>query len=194
MNSIGKTMLSGLLLLSLECHAHLKNTSFEEADTPPTKATHWGVWGDKLERVTGWSPTEDGEAMIAYKHWELPENHEASSGIFQDAQDIEAGETYEFTVSGFSDNPEWGEIKGRIEIRLEATVDGKQVFLDRKVVEFEKFLGKWGALSVTAKTPVDNLRAVIEFYPADSAKGGAMKVDSVTLKKVQQSYSYLRLG
>jgi hypothetical protein len=163
---------------------HLKNVSFETPDANPGKAAHWGVWGDKLERVTGWSPTVDGTAMMAYKHWELSGSHTASSGIFQDADNIRAGQTYAFTLAAFADQPDWGSLDGRLEIRLEATVQGEQVFLDRDSVPFEAFLGGWRKMTVRGTPPADNLRAVIEFFPASGGKGGAVKVDLTEISRV----------
>jgi hypothetical protein len=157
--------------------AHLKNISFENPDANPAKPAHWGVWGDKLERVTEWRPTLEGDAMIAYKHWELSGSHTASSGIFQDADHIEAGRTYEFTLGGYADAPDWGSLGGRLEIRLESTVNGQQVFLDRESVPFDAFLGEWRKMTIRATPPVDNLRAVVEFFPASGGKGGAIKID-----------------
>jgi hypothetical protein len=182
---IGITTTALCLIAQLTIAAELKNASFEKADTHTAKPAHWGVWGEKLERVTGWSPKLDGEAMIAYKHWEIGSSHTASSGIFQDAEQVVAGATYAFTIVGFADKPDWGNLDGRVEIRLEATIDGKQVYLDRETSAFDKFLGEWKKFTVRAKTPVDNIRAVVEFKPASSEnKGGAFKIDLTDLSRV----------
>lgn len=183
--SIISLTLFGVFLTA--ANAHLKNISFEAPDANPAKAAHWGVWGDKLVRVTDWQPTLEGNAMIAYKHWELPGSHTASSGIFQNAEGIEAGQTYEFTLAGYADAPDWGSLEGRIEIRLEATVRGEQVFLDRKSVPFPAFLGEWRKVNVRATPPVDNLRAVVEFYPASGGKGGAFKIDLTDISLINET-------
>lgn len=167
-------------------NAHLRNVSFEDADANPAKAAHWGVWGDKLERVTDWRPTLEGTAMIAYKHWELSDSHSSSSGIFQDAHNIQAGKTYEFALAGYGDAPDWGSLDGRLEIRLEATVRGEQVFLDRDSIPFDAFVGGWRKMSVRGTPPVDNLRAVVEFFPATGGKGGAVKIDVTDLSRVKE--------
>ncbi len=172
----------GLILMASGAQAHLQNTSFKEAGDRPANAAHWGVWGEKVERVTGWEPRLDDEAMVAYKHWELADEHRASSGIFQDAQNIRAGRMYELTVHAYADKPDAGTAAGRVEIRLESTIDDQQVYLNRRVINADDFLDEWKAFSIRARPPVDNLRAVIEFHPsASEKKGGALKIGRLQL-------------
>ncbi|WOO43346.1 carbohydrate binding domain-containing protein [Rubellicoccus peritrichatus] len=185
---MNKTLLVCLSLVStfsLNAGKHLLNTSFEDMDIVSEKAEHWGVWGPALVRVVDWEPTADGMAMIGYKHWEIPFGTSETSGIFQDTQGIETGETYEFSVYVNADNPDWGMHPEKIELRLETTLDSKQVHLATREFEVRDLIGDgWTRLSIESMASNEKLRALIIFHPSiDDNKGGALKIDKAQISK-----------
>lgn len=172
-----------LVVAGVSAWAGLKNPSFEdleiELDNPyGDLAAHWGRWGEWINRETVWKPTRSGKCLIGYHHWEVKGSD--SSGIYQDVEDLEPGQTYEFSVFAQKDRDTNAE---KVELRLEKI--GGFVTVASETYEVGRIkVGGWDRLSVSGKVPEDEtgLRVLVIVYPAPNPpRSGALKFDDADL-------------
>lgn len=178
-----------ILLAGLACAvaplasaAELRNASFEQAGRAPDQAADWGRWGDWMNRETGWSPVRDGQCLIGYHHWQIEK--EASSGLFQDVKGATAGHRYTFRVQAMRDAvPAGTYLADRVELRLESTVDGKQVVIASKSYRVRDIAtDHWVPLEVSGTAANDTLRVLVIVYPSSKTpRDGAVKFDQAAL-------------
>jgi hypothetical protein len=165
----------------------LLNASFEEPETHDAgrPALHWNAWGAGWERVEGWEPVKEGQAMLAYKHWEVTGSD--SSGVWQDLSGVAPGDKILFKVPFYPDRPEWGELPRAIELRFETTMQGTQVIVDRVRLESGDWkTGTWNEITLSATAPSGSLRVLILFEPAEGRAGGAVKLDGLVFTSQTQ--------
>jgi hypothetical protein len=162
----------------------LVNPSFETQGDSMDTAASWNRWGDWINRETGWNPTHSGQCLIGYHHWQITSAN--NSGIWQEVQKVKAGQLYKFSIFACVDQLGAGANPlEKIELRLEATRDGKQVTINSATYKFADFPkdGSWMQLSVSGQTPENNLRVLVIITPAASGpRGGAVKLDDATLE------------
>jgi hypothetical protein len=169
-----------IALTSLNLPAQtLLNPSFEDAGTTPDTAANWNRWGSWINRETEWNPPHSGSCLIGYHHWQIEDAQ--TSGIWQDVQGVKTGQRFTFSLWVWVDqayNP-----AATIELRLEATVDGKQVTVASTTTAGKDVpCNAWHQLSVTGTTPKDNLRVLIVATPcATTPRDGAVKFDDASL-------------
>ena len=182
-------LLLGLASLGGVAHAQnlLKNPSFEDVGSSPDTCANWNRWGDWINREDSWSPTHGGNCLIGYHHWQV--TGDANSGMWQDVATVKAGQRFRFAVFVSADAPDSGTLPAaKVELRLEAIRNGKEVQIESKtttVEELQKTPG-WHELSVTGTTPENNVRALIVVTPASSGpRGGAVKIDDAKLEAVK---------
>lgn len=165
--------------------AGLKNASFEnleiEQDNPyGDLAAHWRRWGEWINRETVWKTTRSGKCLIGYHHWEVAGSD--SSGIYQDIEGRESGQTYEFSVfaqKGQDTNAE------KVELRLKKVRGFVTVAYETYEVGRIR-AGGWDRLSVSGKVPENEtgLRVLVIVYPAaNPPRSGAIKFDDADLLK-----------
>jgi hypothetical protein len=156
----------------------LQNPSFEDAGATPDVAANWNRWGNWINRETDWSPTHSGTCLIGYHHWQVVDNQ--TSGIWQDVQNIKAGQRFTFSIWVYSDQT--NSPASSIELRLEATVDGKQVTISSATTLVKDMpFNDWHQLTVTGTTPKDNLRVLFAVTPSAGNRDGAIKFDDASL-------------
>lgn len=161
----------------------LRNPSFEVAGEKPKEIPGWGVWGGGIDRVDQWKPTHSGEAMVGYKHWVIRDA--SDSGLFQDVDTASFGSKYEFSVWVYVDQTK-DRAFGGIELRLESTVDNRQVTVASNTMASPDIpSGRWVKLSVRGTAPVSNLRVLVVFFPSvEEPRGGAVKIDDAQITKL----------
>lgn len=165
----------------------LFNPSFEEAGESATVAKGWNGWGDWLTREDSWSPTHSGKALMGYHHWKVP--HESGVGLWQDAK-VEAGRRYMFSIYANVDHPKDGNPPREVIVELEATIDGRQMLLARRIypVEWLATGNDWSRLVVSAVAPADNLRVLVRMTAHPQApRNGAVKLDDASLTSAPAS-------
>lgn len=163
----------------------LRNPSFEKEGEAPDRAESWNRWGQWINRESGWSPVRSGDCLIGYHHWEIKDSN--SSGIWQDIENVSPGRRYTFRVYANADvAARKAKDGGKVELRLESTVDGKQVTINSAEFPFESLaIGrKWSPLQVSGTAPNDTLRVLVVVHPAqDGPRDGAIKFDDATLTR-----------
>lgn len=181
-------LLFALATSTITCQADnlLANSSFEEVGHEPDVASAWSRWGNWINRETAWTPTQSGECLIGYHHWEITSNE--NSGIWQNVFGVKAGQRVKFSVFACADSPDSDTSPAdKIELRLETTRNGKQVAIESftiAIADLQKD-SKWHELTVTGILPNDDLRVLISVTPAaEGPRGGAVKFDDASLKTV----------
>lgn len=161
----------------------LRNPSFELPKAGASdEAESWFRWGDWINRETDWTPVYDGQAILAYHHWRI--QGDADSGIWQDLEAVEKGVRYAFSIRANADLGAEGASASEVELRLESTVDGRQVIVNsrRFPVEFIAQGDQWSKLEVSGTAANDTLRVLVLVYPAgDEPRDGAVKFDGAEL-------------
>lgn len=181
-----RTVLTALLILcgALSCCGQelLKNPSFEEVGTEPDHAAGWERWGNWMNREDSWTPTRSGKALIGYHHWQIESG--GDSGLWQDAP-VQKGKRYTFSIYVTQDPAKDAKPVQRLELALEATIDGKQAVIVRKVIPGNEIATnpQWSRLSITGTAPSDKMRVLVRIAPSTEApRGGAIKMDDASLK------------
>lgn len=166
----------------------LVNGSFEQAGKDG-EAAGWSRWGSWFGRQDQWTPVRDGNAIMAYEHYQSSGGD--SSGIWQDLR-APQGAKVKFSVHANIDLGKSGSQPPRhVELKLESPQpDGKTVTLAKKTFEAKHVAqgDEWSRLSIEATTLSDQVRCLIIVVPSEQGDGrdGALKLDdadvSVTLE------------
>ena len=164
----------------------LYNASFEQEGESADLASSWSRWGDWVNRETGWTPVHDGSCLIGYHHWEI--SGEGTSGLYQDLSNADPAKQYTFKIYAMRDDPTEPDQCGPsyAEVRLESTVDGKQIVVASQRCEIgdisTTLSGSWTALTVTGK-PINNTLRVLVIAEAcrEGKRGGSLKFDDASL-------------
>jgi hypothetical protein len=162
----------------------LANPSFEQAsDDRVDRARAWNAWGPWLNRETGWTPTRDGRAILAYHHWRI--DRPESSGWWQDFATTRGGR-YELIAHVNVDPGDPGSHPAdRIELRLEATLDGRQITLAQRFDDIATLAraDRWSRLALSARAIDDQTRVLVILHPSgDTPRGGAVKIDDLIVR------------
>lgn len=176
-----------LMSAGVPLHAQnlLKNASYEEAGASGDTAANWNRWGDWMNRETGWTPTHSGQCLVGYHHWQIKDG--SNSGMWQDVSNVQAGQKFKFTIFASADDPQGGSPAQKVELRLEAIRNGREVTIESitvPVVDIQKASG-WSELSVTGTTPETNIRVLVVVTPATASRGGSVKFDDAKLELVK---------
>lgn len=170
----------------------LKNPSFETAEDPGSaadRAKHWDRWGQWFNRETGWTPTINGTAILAYQHWQIQDGQ--NSGVWQDVEALTPGQSYEFQVNANLDPGTSGPaaLPALVEIRLEAVqANGKTLTLATRSYPARNLAkgNDWSRLSIAAQATNSTMRVFLISYPAEgTTRDGAIKFDQVALRQVE---------
>lgn len=164
----------------------LQNPSFEQEGDASDRASSWGRWGEWMNRETAWTPVRDGECLIGYHHWEIADSN--SSGFYQDVDNASPDKEYNFKIYAMRDDPYGADecAPSSVELRLESTVDGRQVTVGSKMYEFKDIdttlSGSWSPLRVSGKPRNNTLRVVVIVDPCvEGKRGGTLKFDDASL-------------
>lgn len=160
----------------------LANPSFEEAGAAPDRASGWERWGQWFNREAEWNPVKSGRCIMAYHHFRIETAD--GSGIWQDVKNVRAGSRYRFSVWANADWSSAGQNASEVELRLESTVNGRQVTIQSKTYPLRDLAAgaEWCALSVAGTAAANNLRVLIVVYPArEGPRDGAVKFDDAQL-------------
>lgn len=158
----------------------LANPSFEAA-TSPEAATSWNRTGNNFSRQTGWTPTRQGNALLAYRHWEAGSN---PSSVEQTLSGLTPGAAYVWTVYANRDTVSGGQsLADRVELRVEVPGPTTRWLesVEHAVSEIETD-DDWSRLQVrfVATQPQHVVRLIA--YPAQSGnRDGAVKFDTFFL-------------
>ena len=156
----------------------LQNPSFEDpmdpADWRCDIAKGWTRWGHWMNRETGWLPTQDGECLIGYHHWEI--NGTENSGFSQLVQGLKPNLAYTFSIHVSVDKDTNAE---SIELRLsheKGDIAGETIPVKSLPA------GEWTPLSVTGKATADRMWVNVIVEPLKKVKAqwdrkGAIKFD-----------------
>jgi hypothetical protein len=161
----------------------LQNPSFEEKGEQNDLARYWNRWGQWINRETGWVPTHNGSCLLGYHHWQIEDSQ--NSGVWQDIAQVKAGQRFKFSACVMADKPDKGAPFQKLELRLEATRDGRQVTIASVTYTADELPAgnTWHEISVTGTTPENNLRVLIVLTPASQGpRGGAVKIDDAALE------------
>ena len=165
----------------------LDNASFERAGDDARPGA-WPGWGPDLRRETGWTPTRESSAILAFHHWESTTTD--NSGVWQDVAGLTPGERYRFSIAATSDAVPAGRLPfAAIELRLEAEHEGMRLTLASRTYRHTDLLASpaWNELAVEAAAPGDTVRALIVVTPAPGPhdqRAGALKLDTARLEPV----------
>lgn len=158
----------------------LSNPSFESASGVPSRPSAWPSWSDKLTRETGWTPVRDGNALLAYRHWEADGG---SAGTWQDVFGLVPGERYVFTVYANRDAAAPGlSLAESIELRVE-TIGSPARHLETRSFAVEEIAtgSRWSRLQLRFVATENRHRVLIVAYPGASPRDGAVKFDGLVL-------------
>ena len=164
----------------------LTNPSFEDQVDAPDRAAGWSRWGDWFNREEGWTPVRSGRCILGYHHWQIPTAND--SGVYQDFDGAAMGKQYTFGIYVSPDKTKEGTKDAlTIELRLESTLDGRQLTLASKQYKVADLMpDKWQKLSVSG-APVNNtLRVLVIVTPApdNGTRGGAIRFDDAFIEMV----------
>lgn len=166
----------------------LNNGSFEQPGNEG-EAAGWSRWGSSLNRQDQWTPVRDGNAIVAYEHYQTAGGD--SSGIWQDLV-TPKGAKVKFTVHANVDlGKPGGQPPRHVELKLESPQpDGKTVTLAKKTFE-AKLLAQgdeWSRLSIDATTLTNQVRCLIIVAPSEQEDGrdGALKFDAADISVTVQ--------
>jgi endoglucanase len=158
----------------------LTNASFESGGTSPSG---WTLDGPQMSRQVGWSPVRDGNALLAFRHWEV------TSGAPQSASQVVGGLTpgvaYAFTVYANRDvvSP-GGVLADAVELRIEETgALVRRNELARFSVSEIATGSRWSRLQVRFVATRAEHRLVILVRPGTGNREGALKFDGVDLSE-----------
>ncbi len=168
----------------------LQNASFEMVKDPQNaadQAAAWNRWGQWLNRQEDWSPVRDGDAILAYHHWQIPSAD--NSGVWQDVEGLTVGQEYRLEVYA---NLDAGQAVGRspasVELRLELLKpDGQTLTLATQTYKAADLATgqAWSRLHLTAPATGPKLRVLLVVNPAeDGPREGALKFDDLSLVPV----------
>jgi hypothetical protein len=164
----------------------LTNPSFENQGDASDRAAGWGRWGDWFNRDEGWAPVRSGHCILGYHHWQIPSANE--SGVYQDFDGVVLGKQYTFGIYVSPDKTKDGTKDAlTIELRLESTLDGRQLTLASKLYKVADLMpDKWQKLSVTGAPVNSTLRAMVIVTPApdNGTRGGALRFDDAFIEMV----------
>lgn len=161
----------------------LVNGSFETAGGD-NQIANWSHWGDWLGRQDGWSPVRDGNAILAYEHYQTTGS--GSSGVWQDIVSTK-GAKVKFSVYANVDLGKPGGVPpGRVELRLESPLpDGKTVTLAKKTFDSTDLANanEWSLLTIEATSLGDQVRCLIIAEPnsENGERDGALKFDQASV-------------
>lgn len=170
----------------------LKNGSFEvvkDAANASDQAMNWDRWGHWFNRQDDWSPTRDGNSLLAYHHWQIEEAK--NSGTYQDVAGLSAGKRYRFSVFANRDMPAEGKNGATsVELRIESSVGGERYTVASRVYPVGDIATKegWSYLHLDGTLPTDSARVLIIVNPSgDSPRDAAVKFDVASLCGLSQS-------
>lgn len=161
----------------------LQNGSFEQQTDDAIAG--WSQWGGWFGRQDGWTPVRDGQAILAYEHYQVSGSD--NSGVWQDIQ-TSKGTTVKFTVHANVDKGQSGNhLPKQVELKLESPLpDGKTVTLAKKTFEASHLADgdKWSLLSVEGTALSEKVRCLIIVDPSDQQeqRDGALKFDQASVE------------
>jgi hypothetical protein len=162
------------------------NPSFEDQGDASDRAAGWGRWGDWFNREEGWTPVRSGHCILGYHHWQIPSAIE--SGVYQDFDGAVLGKQYTFGIYVSPDKTKDGTKDAlTIELRLESTLDGRQLSLASKLYKVADLIpDKWQKLSVSGAPVNNSLRVLVIVTPApdNGTRGGALRFDDAFIEMV----------
>jgi glucan 1,3-beta-glucosidase len=156
----------------------LKNGSFEDAGTQEDLADGWTRDGVGFRRETG--AAHSGKADLGYQGGQ---NSPKSSGIWQEVPATPGGR-YHFSVFVSRDGDAKSQDDTAIELRLEGTLDGRQVILNTTKTHVADVgtSGKWTELSVDGTSLSSSILAHILITRGKAALAAeAFKFDDAAL-------------
>ncbi|MEN0019268.1 MAG: cellulase family glycosylhydrolase [Planctomycetota bacterium] len=162
----------------------LMNGSFELSSGSSTVAAGWSASSDGLfSRQSGWSPQRDGNALLAYRHWQVTSDQ--SSDVSQIVTDLTPGQAYVFSIDANRDDVAGNVLPQSIALRVE-TVGSSPRWLE--LIEFDADQiatgSDWSRLQVRFVATENRHRVRIIGNPRPSgSRDGAIKLDLATLTK-----------
>ena len=157
----------------------LTNASFESG--AGSTATGWTPTGTGLTRETGWVPLREGNALLAYRHWQTSGG--ASAGAVQRVSGLTPGATYELTVYANRDDPS-GSLADHVELRIDTT-DGRWLELVSFDVRDIATGNDWSRLQVRFVATQSEHDVRLLAYPSSAGnRDGAVKFDGLMLTEL----------
>ncbi|MEO0511665.1 MAG: cellulase family glycosylhydrolase [Planctomycetota bacterium] len=154
----------------------VSNGSFEASGPTPSSVAGWTLTGN-MSRQTGWTPLREGNALLAYRHWESDGNpSEASHNI----AGLTPGTEYEWTAYANRDDPAGGVLASEVELRVENGF-GPNRWLETRRFEVEEIEtgNGWSRLQVRFVATQPSHRLKLVCYPAVSGnRDGAVKFET----------------
>lgn len=162
----------------------IANPSFESAGAAANVPASWSPLGGSFTREVGWTPTRDGSALAAYRHWEAGDG---PSSISQTVSGLTPGRTYEWTVYANRDEVAAGRVLAvSAELRVELTTSAGQWLESVTYAVPDIATGdEWSRLQVRFVAVSSQHRVRLELVPAASGtRDGAVKFDTFVLSEV----------
>jgi hypothetical protein len=160
----------------------LVNASFEIDAGTPSNAAGWIPFGDHMGRETGWTPVRDGNALLAYRHWQVINNN--PSGVSQMLSGLTPGQRYTLTVYANRDTVAPGRsLADEVELRIE-TVGGQVRDLEKTVFDVRDIAtgSAWSRLQLSFTATGTQHRLLLVAFPGSGQRDGALKFDGLVLE------------
>ncbi len=159
----------------------LFNSSFEST-LSNGQAAGWPSYGGNFERESGWTPVRDGQALLAYKHWQVTSNQ--PSGVYQDVTGLTPGQEYVFTVYSNRDQVMGGgTLPDQVELRIE-TIGSTNMRLESSFQGVPEIASgsRWSRSQLRFVATDTRHRVSIVVYPGLGIRDGAIKFDGIRLE------------
>lgn len=168
--------------LSLDSGTNLLFNSSFESTLSNGQAAGWPGYGGNFERETGWTPVRDGQALLAYKHWQVTSNQ--PSGVYQDVTGLTPGQEYVFTMYLNRDEVSGGgTLADQVELRVE-TLSSPTMRLESSFQDVAEIAtgSRWSRSQLRFVATDTRHRIGIVMYPGDGTRDGAVKIDGIRLE------------
>ncbi|MEM9064042.1 MAG: cellulase family glycosylhydrolase [Planctomycetota bacterium] len=155
------------------------NGSFESASNASTPSG-WSLSDTLVRRQTGWLPVRDGNALLAYRHWEASSS--ATSSATTTIGGLTPGQRYEVVVPSNRDTvPGGAQLAESITLEVEEFSTTGRI-IDKRVYPVDQIEtgNEWSRLTLPFEATSSSITVRLTFAPASGGnRDGAVKFDEV---------------